>query len=88
MSREEKEAVAQRLTASLEAIMTEAQQQMIAAEIAELVQVAELAVWGIPAMRWCPPGLGAARCPDCGQPDRWFQRLDTGVVRCRCQLPG
>ncbi len=86
MSADEHEALAQRMTASLEAAMAAAQHTLEAAEARELIDLAALALRGVHVVQWRPPGLSRPVCLHCGRVDQMYQWVATGCVRCLCEI--
>jgi hypothetical protein len=86
MSADEHEAILQRMAASLEDAMAAAQQVLEADEVSEVVELAELALFGIQVVRWRVPGPSRPVCLQCGRVDQWYQQVDSGCVCCLCQL--
>jgi hypothetical protein len=86
MSADEQEALAQRMTASLETVMAAAQHAMEAADALEYIDIAALALQGIHVVPWRPPTLSRPVCLRCGRVDQMYQWVATGCVRCRCEI--
>ncbi len=78
--------IQRQLHASLTEAMAAAQQCLARAEAEEATWLTALAAQGIPAGRWCPPGPSVPLCLHCGRIDRWYQRCDSGIVRCACAI--